>query len=373
MAEPRGSIFSLLPDYNSPLGDWEAAARLQAEQKGLSIKYLNCSVDEDMFYLHFEVAAKNLINGIAWIFVIESEVFSDEDVVPKRGVNIQPNSTAKVTLSFSKKLVLTQSVFEGEFEYMATITCDGLSAQTDEFRIQCLPKTDEEKGCDMKDPVPVTAKPLALTDKQKAQFIAVCMGESANGERRLWDVVWVYFNLVNSRGFERGLKRSAFYNARNNKGSHTADSYKLFMYSLGQGAEYSNHKMVNGNLIEDWVLTDDYINGAGKNLDLYKRYVDGFVFNDKPVNLFPGWYGQGYWRDLNLPKAKDNGKWYQARVYFRLQEDCEVNFKYVQELEAGYPTTYIFDEISIAKYFEKNPDKLPKDESSVRKFFKEKN
>lgn len=364
MAAPRGSIFSLLPDYDSPLGDWEAAGRVQAAQKGLSIKYLNCSTDQDHYHLHFEITAQNLESAIAMVFVVVAELFDDEVVVPSKRVDIQPNGRANVKLTFNKALVLSKSIFEGVFEYVATVVCDHLASSTDEFNIMCLPKQKEEEApCKMKNPEPFEESPLSLTAKQAAQFLAICMGETNNGDKELWDIAWVYFNLTKHLGFEKGMRRSAFYKNRT-----SLDTYKLFMFSLGQGAEYAEDKMDNGTTISAWVETGNYKDGIGKKLTLYKAWVEAYVLIQDPINPFPNWYGQGYWRDLNLPRTKDNGKWYQARVYFKLQEICDVESKYVHQMEDGRSTSYIFDEDSIASFFKKNPSKLPDNESTVPKF-----
>ncbi|OYQ46370.1 hypothetical protein CHU92_01510 [Flavobacterium cyanobacteriorum] len=164
------------------------------------------------------------------------------------------------------------------------------------------------------------------------------------------------------------MKRSSFYNDK-------PDNYKLFMYFFGEGEEYKNDKMSNGKTIKQWCETDYFKNGLAKKAKLTELYIIDNMLSDEPMNPFPKWYGQGYWRDLNLLPPKKNSKWYQARTYYWLQVDRKQNkvkYEYIKLLDDGFNTSFIFDEDNIIKFFKENPELLPKDMSTVKEFYYEK-
>jgi len=66
--------------------------------------------------------------------------------------------------------------------------------------------------------------------------------------------------------------------------------------------------------------------------------------------------------------TSNDPKWYMARQYYWLQLQKKVSIKYVHIMKDGNATTFIFDEISIAKYFDKNPKMLP-EAKNVKKFY----
>lgn len=111
--------------------------------KTLSIKFVSCSADDKNYYLTFEVAAKNLKSNKAKIYVGENEVIGSEEALTK-SVEINANGKKKITVSFSKnkEQEFSTSFFEGDFEYIAEISCDGISAKTDEFSVNRQQKVD---------------------------------------------------------------------------------------------------------------------------------------------------------------------------------------------------------------------------------------
>ena len=218
-------------------------------------------------------------------------------------------------------------------------------------------------------PIGVTCKPLNLNAKQKAQFKAVVLSETSHGFKSLWDVSWLYFSRITDMGFEKGISGSIPYTSKN-------INYKLWMYYLGEGDEYKNIDYLGDGEIKYYVK----INGWFKNTVEPRAkncisYIDKFVLNSKPINKYVGWYGQGYWKDLNLnPEDSKGDKWYKARAYYLLQVHGKVNKILVVMLEelngSGTfkdQTTFIFDEIRIEQFFKNNPSKLPAPEK-VKKY-----
>lgn len=129
----------------SPFGE-RSLFHPKASEKELKITYTGCQKDDTYTYLHFDVKGKNLRSSKAQIYVMELEVFNNEIAVPVTNIEIERNTTKKIEVKF-KESSLTKSVFEGDFEFEATVACDGLSAKTGEFRIKCVKrkKTDSKE------------------------------------------------------------------------------------------------------------------------------------------------------------------------------------------------------------------------------------
>ena len=110
----------------------------QEKDKSITIKFVSCSTDDKNYNLTFEVSAKNLKSNKAKIYVGENEVFRSEEAITKN-VGINPNGKQKITASFSKdkEKEFSNSILEGDFEYIAEISCDGLSAKSPEFKLKC--------------------------------------------------------------------------------------------------------------------------------------------------------------------------------------------------------------------------------------------
>ena len=81
-----------------------------SNQKSLKIKFLSCKKDDNSYYLTFEIDARNLKSSKAKIHVEESELISNEIAVPIKIVTIKPNGIQKVTVSFSKNKLFSQSL-----------------------------------------------------------------------------------------------------------------------------------------------------------------------------------------------------------------------------------------------------------------------
>ncbi len=135
-----GSIFSW--EKESLMGGWD-----QEEEKSITIEYMSCSQTDEAYVMVFTVNAKNLKTNKATIIVEESELFFDE-LIGKPKVDINYNGSTNINLTMPKSFLkkLSNTWFErGEFEFVATIVCDGLTAKTREFKLKCITKEVEEK------------------------------------------------------------------------------------------------------------------------------------------------------------------------------------------------------------------------------------
>lgn len=212
------------------------------------------------------------------------------------------------------------------------------------------------------DCIKVLVNPLVLSDNQKAKFISTVVSETAMGSPFLKDVAWIYFNLVSDLGLEKGLNRSSAYKKKNR-------NYKLCMYYLGQGEEYKNFEY-DGVVLNKYIKENEWFKKKVEpQIKEMKKFIDDEIFISKPKTCLKGWFGQGYWADLDLnPEDGQGDKWYKARQYYWLQLEKKVTKIYVKILKDDKNTTFIFDEDNIIKYFNENPTKLPPPED-VKKFY----
>ena len=208
--------------------------------------------------------------------------------------------------------------------------------------------------------------PLQLDNIQKAKFIAVAYGES-QGEIALKEIPWIYVNLINRDGFERGLNNSSFYSKESNDKNRT---FRILMYILGYGDQYADDLVGNKKIpLKDFAKGPFIKNTVRPRLNNLQSYIEKNIFIKNPQSFFKGWYGQGYWEDMNIrvtDKQHYRRIWALASQYFYLQRDNKVKDIYIKELEAyNYNrdniTTFLYDSDSILAYFEINPDKIPQD------------
>lgn len=231
--------------------------------------------------------------------------------------------------------------------------------------------TVPETGPEKKDRPKKPCKGLKLTTKQKAQFITVVMGESNLGDVLLYDVAWIYLNLVNDEGFDTALSRTSVYTKRNKK---IQSNYKLSMYYLGQGDEFKNYLYdgMGHQPLSKYINGEYFIKFVEPKYKAMMAFLEREIFVVTPMSPYKGWHGQGYWRDLNLTGEGDDPKWYKARQYYWLMtenKDKEHPMeKLIVKLSDGNYTTYIFDEDKISAFFEKNPTLLPDDKTKVKSF-----
>lgn len=353
----RSMGMNLGPQYDI-LADKLTRNRLETDaNKELTIKYHSYNQDDTLYYIKFEVTSKNLKNKNTTISLYEYSKTLWSDNIDSQLITLDKPSKS-IVFPILKTKIKTEEV------YFLKVSCDGEESETGTFSFKSENKTSEHQ---IIEPKKIKDKPLNLNNKQKIQFITVALGETQNGDKNLWDIVWIYFNLIKDIGFDKAMKRSSFFNNK-------PDNYKLFMFLFGEGSEFENDKMDNGNKIKDWVTTDYFKNGLKKKGELFKLFIEDNVLIPEPINPFYNWEGQGYWADLNLLPPKNNEKWYKARLYYWLQveKNTNIKYKYIQILEDGFSTSFIFDEKSIIKFFKENPKLIPKDLSNIKTFYYEK-
>ena len=331
----KGMLLDPKFDGLAVIGDRQKAkAEEKKNNKTLSIKFISCSVDEKNFNLTFEVSATNLKSKKAKIYVGENDISDSEEAVPTTDIEINANGMVNTTVSFSKDKEFSKSWFEGDFEYIAEITCDGITNQSTEFRLKCLNK--KEKGCSLIEPKAIYSKKLTLTEEQKSKFISTIYAETWGAKNQFEPFCWIYFNLVSRQGFEKGLSNSSAFND------------KSFQYK--DGLKY-------------------YISGKNQDLNKIKEIIENKILVEKPLNPYPSWEGQGYYGDMNIraPKTGSRRVWAYASQYFHLQNQCKVKTVLVKEFKATRTnskgvtdiTGYIYNFNDIEKYFKNHPDDLP--------------
>ena len=323
---------------DSKLGNWGKLGKDDGGGNGnktLSIKFVSCSVDDKNFNLTFEVSATNLKSNKAKIYVGENEVFGSQEAVPATSVEINANGKKNITVSFSKNKEFSATWFEGDFEYIAEISCDGLSAESPEFRLKCAGGAGKG-GCNLIEPKAVISKKLTLTEEQKSKFVATIYGEASTAENQFEPFCWVYFNLVSRQGFEKGMSNSYAYKDEN------------YLY-------------------KDAIK--NYTTGKIPSVNKIKKILESKLLVNKPLNPYPGWEGQGYYGDMNIraPKTSYRRVWAYASQYFHLQNQCKVKAVLVKEFIATKNTSkgpvditgYIYNFTEIEKYFKSHPKDLP--------------
>ncbi len=213
---------------------------------------------------------------------------------------------------------------------------------------------------------------LSLTDNEKAKFIATIYGES-QGELDLKDISWVYLNLINRSGFEKGMNNSSFYSLEENDKYRT---FRVIMYLLGEGDEFKNNDVNGKSSIKEFCETNGgFVKKViSPKLKELKKYIEENVFVQNPMSCYKGWFGQGYWRDMNIrvvDKTHYRRIWAMATQYFYLQNEKKVNTVLVKEFVAynfkgENITTFLYDSDEILKYFDKNPKMIPDDYYKIK-------
>lgn len=117
-----------------------------SQQKSLSIIYKSCSKDDKFIYLNFEIETKNLKKGSTTIFVQEMNA-TNEFAVPPYNLNVQSNGKTNVKTSFPINKKFDRYSWQEGFVYQATVTCDGLSEKTEEFKLVFSNQATKSKTC----------------------------------------------------------------------------------------------------------------------------------------------------------------------------------------------------------------------------------
>jgi|GEM_PF-3495665 len=212
---------------------------------------------------------------------------------------------------------------------------------------------------------------INLTKEQKAKFMATVLVESTNGNKGLWDIAYVYLNLVGSLGFSKGLKRSSAYREKHYL-------YKAHLFNLGFGKSYKKNRGSTESRDWDYPTVENYAKthfSNRKHIQEFKAFCENKIFTSDPKSKYKGWEGQGYYGDMNIRSHREIDKrWAMASQYFHLQDQCKVDKILVVKLHDTIKkpfdsTTYIFDAKKIRQYFKNNSQNLPKYEKGKCKRF----
>ncbi|WP_267404860.1 MULTISPECIES: hypothetical protein [unclassified Chryseobacterium] len=206
-----------------------------------------------------------------------------------------------------------------------------------------------------------TTKTLNLTPKQKDIFKSTVLVESSGGVKELEDIAYIYLNLVNDLGFEKGMSRSNAYLKKQ-------FMYKVHMYRLGNKefgeeiGEIKKNTASYGKKVS--IFYEEYIKKEDRQqAQEYCKFIDEKILCENPKTKYLGWHGQG--NNVADMQINDgiNGQWETARQYYWLQKQCKVQEKLVVELK-GFnlrrinSTTCIYHLEKIIKYFKENPSKF---------------
>lgn len=208
-----------------------------------------------------------------------------------------------------------------------------------------------------------------LSPEEKAKFMAVVLMESANGKESLWDIAYIYLNLVGKQGIENGLSKSSAY-------SQKQFGYKAHLYNLGFGMEYKGTLCNEDNKMKDRTIEEQaQIFSTFKQITGFKEFCRSNIFISNPKSFYKDWEGQGYYGDMNIRMHDDRKIWAMASQYFHLQKQCKVKKKLVVGLfdssainnnkdpfneKIRDSTTYIYHTQEIVNYFKENSGELPK-------------
>lgn len=122
---------------------------VEPPKKSLTITYISATDDEENYYLKFVIKTQQLQKDKGDIILKEiNRVFPDTPLyADARHITVTPNGTSTYEMKIAKKSIKnigTTGEFDG-FEFKAFFACDGLTAETKEFKIKNLKKKVDEK------------------------------------------------------------------------------------------------------------------------------------------------------------------------------------------------------------------------------------
>lgn len=210
---------------------------------------------------------------------------------------------------------------------------------------------------------------VSLSAEERAKFIATVLVESAHGKEPLWDIAYIYLNLVINEGLENGLRKSSAYNGK-------IFTYKAHLYHLGFGKQYAGLICTEDNSMKGRAI--EYQAKKFKSFKQVQEFIEfckSKIFVNSPVSKYKDWEGQGYYGDMNIRMHDHRKIWAMASQYYHLQKQCKVKDRLIVPLfdnsainnnkdiyKEGIPdsTTFIYHSKKIIKYFTENPSFLPK-------------
>jgi len=203
--------------------------------------------------------------------------------------------------------------------------------------------------------------PLASTTeltKKKLAAIVLSEAEPSGGFDEEQKIAWIYFNRNFLYGEAKALNASSAYKKQ-------GLWYRIWSVSLGiRGHENDQVVIPQGKNKKPYQGTiSDYIRTPYLKSQLKTRVPDALkavqnTFSNPGLNPYREpdfWIGQGSLDDIN----RNTGKWILARQYYWLQKKGEVKSRLVEAVGPKMKT-FIFDEVTIEKFFKKDPKKLQK-------------
>lgn len=184
----------------------------------------------------------------------------------------------------------------------------------------------------------------------KQKLAATILAESAAGQTK--DIGWIYFNRISAAKGEAGLKGSSAYR---DKGLW----YQIWLYMLGDKS-YAKKSVPKRNeftgfaTVKDFCEKNEYMQSVGARRAKSVLSQVKIMFAESYSNPYPDWIGQGNIDDFNNISDPKSLYWKQARAYYWLQHSGKVKETYVKVLAAGKSTQFIFDALSIQKYYQKH-------------------
>jgi len=196
-----------------------------------------------------------------------------------------------------------------------------------------------------------------VTDDLKRKIAATMLAESYKGQEK--KIRWIYYNRVLEKKGESGLNGSSAY-------KHKHRWYKIWLFLLGDttygGDSLPDNKEFKGfPTIKDFCTKNGYMTSvAAKRSREGLKLIDD-MFKTGVKNPYSGWKGQGNLDDFNNV-SNNEVYWKKARAYYWLQVNKKVTANYVEKLEAGSSTQFIFNADKINEYWKSHqlPTVVPK-------------
>jgi hypothetical protein len=120
---------------------------VNSQQKNITIKYISSTIDEKVINLSFVVTQTNLTKFNAKVFV--QEMNAENEVAINKIVSLKNVKQQDILVSFNKdKQFDRYNNLQDGFLFQATITCDGVSGETEEFPLKFVkPVIEKVKTC----------------------------------------------------------------------------------------------------------------------------------------------------------------------------------------------------------------------------------
>jgi len=213
----------------------------------------------------------------------EKKPFKDTKIINKKynavankfQLSIPFNESAQANAWKDNEYKMAECYFE--------ISCSKSKAEYSDVFLVEKSKTPSQNA---QSEIKVIKKALNLTVEQQRNFMAAVLVETSSGRIALYDIAWIYFNLIQSLGFEKGLSRSSAYYLKEKN-----YMFKAHLYFLGNGEKYKNDIGTSPSNWDDYTIKD-YVNiGSYKNdckdsVLAFKKFAEKEIFSNKPMTLY---------------------------------------------------------------------------------------